>query len=77
MRARAVENSCYMVAACQGGVHDSGRRTWGHSMVVDPWGRVVAELATGPGVLVCELDLQIRDQLRRDMPFHLQQRLTS
>ncbi len=77
MRARAVENSCYMVAACQGGVHDSGRRTWGHSMVVDPWGRVVAELATGPGVLVCEVDLQIRDQLRRDMPFHLQQRLTS
>tara|TARA_B100001758_G_C18155772_1_gene476514 strand:+ start:67 stop:615 length:549 start_codon:yes stop_codon:yes gene_type:complete len=77
IRARAVENSCYMIAACQGGEHDSGRRTWGHSMVVDPWGRVVDQLGTGAGVLVCRVDLELRRQLRRDMPFHLQQYLTS
>ena len=77
IRARAVENSCYMIAACQGGEHDSGRRTWGHSMVVDPWGRVVDQLGTGVGVLVCRIDLELRRQLRRDMPFHLQQYLTS
>ena len=76
MRARAVENCCYLVAACQGGEHDSGRRTWGHSMVVDPWGRVVAELDKGPGVLIVDIDLNIRKQLRADMPFHLQQRVS-
>ena len=77
MRARAVENCCYLVAACQGGEHDSGRRTWGHSMVVDPWGRVVGELEKDAGVLVAEIDPDIRKQLRHDMPFHLQQRLIS
>ena len=75
MRARAVENCCYMVAACQGGIHDSGRRTWGHSMVVDPWGRIVGELGKGPGILFVEIDQNIRKQLRSDMPFHLHQRL--
>ncbi len=76
MRARAVENCCYLVAACQGGEHDSGRRTWGHSMVVDPWGRVIAELGKGPGISIVEIDLNIRKQLRSNMPFHLQQQLT-
>ena len=42
LRARAVENQCYVIAAAQGGTHDNGRRTFGHSMVVDPWGKVVA-----------------------------------
>ena len=42
LRARAVENQCYVVAAAQGGTHENGRRTWGHSMVVDPWGEVLA-----------------------------------
>ena len=77
MRARAVENCCYLVSACQGGEHDSGRRTWGHSMIVDPWGRVVGELDKGAGVLVAEIDRDIREQLRSDMPFHLQQQLIS
>lgn len=76
MRARAVENSCFMVGACQGGVHDSGRRTWGHSMVVDPWGTLVGELGQGDGVLLVDIDLKVRQALRRDMPFHLQRRLS-
>jgi len=75
MRARAVENCCFMIAACQGGEHDSGRRTWGHSMVVDPWGNVIAELGRGDGVLTAEIDLALRNELRRNMPFHQQQRL--
>lgn len=74
MRARAIENSCYMVAACQGGDHDSGRQTWGHSMVVDPWGEVVGELEQGEGVLIVDIDFDRMREIRREMPFR-QQRL--
>jgi predicted amidohydrolase len=54
LRARAVENQCYVLAAAQGGTHENGRRTWGHSMVVGPWGEVLAVCAArrrrpGPG----------------------------
>jgi nitrilase len=56
LRARAIENLCYVVAAAQGGQHENGRRTWGHSMVVDPWGQVQGEWVQGEGVVVCELD---------------------
>jgi nitrilase len=75
MRARAVENSCFTIAACQGGVHDSGRRTYGHSMVVDPWGSVVGELGTGEGVLSVVLDTEAQARLRKDMPFLEQRRI--
>jgi deaminated glutathione amidase len=51
LRARAIENQCYVLAAGQGGLHPSGRRTYGHSMLIDPWGEVVARLGTGPGVV--------------------------
>jgi nitrilase len=56
LRARAVENQCYVLAPAQGGTHESGRRTWGHSMIVDPWGEVLAVHAEGAGVVVAELD---------------------
>ena len=56
LRARAIENLCGVVAAAQGGEHENGRRTWGHSMVVDAWGQVLAEQAEGPGVVLAELD---------------------
>ncbi|MES2229292.1 MAG: carbon-nitrogen hydrolase family protein [Pseudomonadota bacterium] len=56
LRARAVENQCYVIAAAQGGRHENGRRTFGHSMVVDPWGEVVAMQAEGEGVVLAELD---------------------
>lgn len=75
MRARAVENCCFTIAACQGGVHDSGRQTYGHSMVCDPWGRVVGELDEGEGLLVVDLDRSEQERLRHEMPFRQQIRL--
>jgi predicted amidohydrolase len=56
MRARAIENGCFVFAAAQGGVHESGRETYGHSIVVDPWGRVLTESEAEPGVLFAEID---------------------
>jgi deaminated glutathione amidase len=56
MRARAIENGCFVFAAAQGGKHESGRETYGHSLVVDPWGRVLAEGGTEPGIIVAEVD---------------------
>src|SRR5262250_2353608 len=55
-RARAIENGCYVLAAAQGGKHENGRETFGHSLVVDPWGRVVAEGGTEPGVVLATID---------------------
>jgi predicted amidohydrolase len=57
MRARAIENTCYVLAAAQGGAHENGRETFGHSLVVDPWGRVVAEGGTEPGIVMAEIKL--------------------
>jgi len=56
MRARAIENGCYVFAAAQGGKHENGRETYGHSVVIDPWGRVVAEGDTEPGVVFADVD---------------------
>jgi predicted amidohydrolase len=56
MRARAIENGCYVFAAAQGGTHENGRETYGHSLVVDPWGRVVVEGGTEPGVIFADID---------------------
>jgi deaminated glutathione amidase len=56
IRARAIENGCYVFAAAQGGMHENGRATFGHSLVVDPWGRIVAEGSTEPGVVIAKID---------------------
>lgn len=56
VRARAIENGCYVMAAAQGGKHENGRETFGHSLVVDPWGSVIAEGGTEPGVVMAEID---------------------
>jgi predicted amidohydrolase len=56
MRARAIENGCYVFAAAQGGKHEHGRETYGHSLVVDPWGKIIAEGGTEPGVIFAEVD---------------------
>jgi deaminated glutathione amidase len=56
MRARAIENGCYVLAAAQGGRHENGRDTFGHSLVVDPWGRILAEGGTEPGVVFADVD---------------------
>jgi predicted amidohydrolase len=55
-RARAIENGCFVFAAAQGGKHENGRETFGHSLVVDPWGRILAESGTEPGVVLAEVD---------------------
>src|ERR1700741_723331 len=56
MRARAIENGCFVFAAAQGGKHENGRETFGHSLVIDPWGRVIAEGGTEPGVVFADID---------------------
>jgi hypothetical protein len=56
MRARAIENGCFVMAAAQGGQHEHGRATYGHSLIVDPWGRILAEGAAEPGVIMGEID---------------------
>jgi len=57
IRARAIENGSFVFAAAQGGKHESGRDTYGHSLIVDPWGRIIAEAGTEPGVVMAEIDL--------------------
>ena len=68
LRARAVENQCYVVAAAQGGEHESGRRTFGHSMIVDPWGEVLAVLPESEGVVVADLDGARLQSVRTRLP---------
>jgi nitrilase len=75
LRARAVENQCYVLAAAQGGTHPNGRRTWGHSMVVDPWGEVVALVEEGEGVVVAEVDSARIAQVRMQLPALAHRRL--
>lgn len=68
LRARAIENQAYVVASAQGGLHDNGRRTWGHSLVADPWGQVLAQHASGSGVVLAELDTVHLQQVRTQLP---------
>ncbi len=75
MRSRAIENFCFTIAACQGGEHDSGRKTFGHSMVVGPWGEILARATTGEDILIAELDFDRQNEIRRDMLGHLQRKL--
>ncbi len=68
LRARAIENLCYVVASAQWGTHPNGRQTWGHSLVVDYWGRILTELAEGEGVVTAALDLHAQAEARRKFP---------
>ncbi|WP_206999134.1 carbon-nitrogen hydrolase family protein [Trinickia mobilis] len=68
LRARAVENQCYVLAAAQGGTHENGRRTWGHSMLVDPWGEIVAVRDEGAGVVAGDIDLARIAEVRQSLP---------
>ncbi len=68
LRARAIENQAYVIASAQGGSHENGRRTWGHSMVIDPWGEVLALRSTGPGVVLADLDMQRLRAVREQLP---------
>jgi nitrilase len=68
LRARAIENQCYVLAAAQGGTHPNGRRTWGHSMLIDPWGTVKSVLAEGEGIVAGEIDLSYMQGVRDSLP---------
>ena len=68
LRARAVENQCYVLAAAQGGEHPGGRRTFGHSMLVDPWGEIVSTLTIGPGIVVGDIDYARIEDVRARLP---------
>jgi predicted amidohydrolase len=69
LRARAIENGAYVVAAAQGGLHEDGRETYGHSLIVDPWGRVIAEAAHDePGVIIAEIDTAQSLAARKKIP---------
>jgi len=68
LRTRAVENLCYLIASNQGGSHINERETWGHSMIIDPWGTILASVDKGPGVTVAAIDLENQAQLRKNFP---------
>lgn len=68
LRSRAIENQCYVIASAQGGLHQNGRRTHGHSMIIDPWGRIVAELPTGEGVVCADLSMTLTESIRTRLP---------
>ena len=68
LRARAIENQCYVLAPAQGGRHENGRRTWGHSMLVDPWGTILDERAEGEGVVIGAIDPSRLAEVRENLP---------
>nr|XP_041577061.1 deaminated glutathione amidase isoform X2 [Taeniopygia guttata] len=70
LRARAIECQCYVVAAAQSGRHNASRASFGHSLVADPWGTVVAQCHEGPGLCLAHIDLTYLEQVRRELPVH-------
>lgn len=77
LRARAIENQCYVIAPAQCGRHDDGglRESWGHACILDPWGQVVASVSDGPGLALAEIDLDRVARIRRSMPVAAHRRL--
>ncbi len=68
LRARAIENQCYVLAPAQGGVHENGRRTWGHTLLIDPWGETVAVLAEGEGIVAGTISRERITEVRKMLP---------
>jgi deaminated glutathione amidase len=68
VRARAIETGCFVLAAAQGGKHENGRETFGHSLIVDPWGRIVAEGGVEPGLVMAEIDPALVAEARSQVP---------
>ena len=77
VRARAIENLFYLIAAAQGGYHVNGRETYGHSMIVDPWGQVLDQVPRGAGLVCQPLDEEFRAAVRRNFPVIQHRRLKS
>jgi nitrilase len=68
LRARAIENACYVVAPAQTGIHSNGRKTWGHTVIIDPWGKVLAEMKSEPGIVSADIDLNKLVGIREQLP---------
>lgn len=77
LQARAIENQCYVVAANQGGKHENGRQTFGHSMIISPWGEILSQLEYGEGVVQSEFNKERIEQIRQAMPIILHNRFYS
>ena len=75
LRARAIENGCFVIAANQGGEHSLKRRTWGHSLIIDPWGDILAEASEGTTVITATLEADKLKKVRRNMPVLSMRRL--
>jgi predicted amidohydrolase len=75
LRARAIENQVFIAAAAQQGEHENGRRTWGHSMIIDPWGNILTEKKSGQGLVFAEIDLTQIKTLQARFPVHRHKRL--
>lgn len=68
LRARAIETQCYVAAAAQRGTHNARRQSYGHAMIVDPWGSVIAQVVDGTGIAVAEIDAAHLESVRQRMP---------
>ncbi len=68
LRSRAVENQCYVIASAQTGTHPNGRKTFGHSMIIDPWGKVIAQQEDGNGVVIADMDIDELQRVRQQLP---------
>ena len=75
LRARAIENQAYVIAPAQGGTHAGGRRTYGHTMIVDPWGEILAVQAEGEGVVLAEMDTERIREIQAALPANANRRL--
>ncbi|MBL9004956.1 MAG: carbon-nitrogen hydrolase family protein [Myxococcales bacterium] len=75
LRARAIENQCFVLAAAQQGRHSPTRITYGHSLIVDPWGTVLSDCSDGEGLALAELDFALQDRIRTDLPCLLHRRI--
>ncbi len=74
LRARAIESAAFVIAAAQTGKHEDGRETYGHSLVIDPWGEVLLDMGSEPGLGFAELDLDRVTEVRAQIPVHLNRR---
>lgn len=68
LRARAIENQAYVIASAQGGLHENGRKTWGQTMIIDPWGAILGQHAVGSGLVICDLDPAQLQSVRQQLP---------
>ncbi len=76
LQARAIENQVYIIAAAQEGIHENGRETWGHSMIISPWGEVLSSIDTGEGFITCQYHQEEINRVRRAIPVHEHNKFT-